>query len=119
MIVVLVVVVVVLVVVVGVVVVVVLVVGVVVVVVLVVVVVVAVARGHRQTGCSDSSGVMLLIQFNVGFTEVVRTVRGERGLISNPLYCHHQNDFYIKVGSDVSHFNISFIVQGKVTRQCP
>ena len=23
------------------------------------------------------------------------------------LHCHHQNDFYIKVGSDESHFNVS------------
>ena len=23
------------------------------------------------------------------------------------------------MGSDVSHFNVSFIVQGKVSRQCP
>ena len=23
------------------------------------------------------------------------------------LHCHHQNDLYIKVGSDESHFNVS------------
>ena len=23
------------------------------------------------------------------------------------LYCHHQNDFCIKIGSDESHFNVS------------
>ena len=27
--------------------------------------------------------------------------------------------FRIKMGSDVSHANVSVIVQGKVTRQCP
>ena len=35
------------------------------------------------------------------------------------LYCHHQNDFCTKMGSDESHFNISLIVRDKVTRQCP
>ena len=34
-------------------------------------------------------------------------------------HSHHQNDFYIKVGSDESHFNVSLIVRDKVTRQCP
>ena len=32
---------------------------------------------------------------------------------------HHQNDSYIKMGSDESHFNVSFIVRDKCTRQCP
>ena len=32
---------------------------------------------------------------------------------------HHQNDSYIKMGSDESHFNVSLIVRDKVTRQCP
>ena len=35
------------------------------------------------------------------------------------IHCHHQNDFRVKMGSDVSHFNVSLIVQGKDTRQCP
>ena len=35
------------------------------------------------------------------------------------LYCHHQNDSCIKMGSDESHFNVSLIVRDKVTRQCP
>ena len=34
-------------------------------------------------------------------------------------HCHHQNDFYTKMGSDESHFNVSLIVRYKVTRQCP
>ena len=34
------------------------------------------------------------------------------------LRCHHQNDFCIKMGSDVSHFNVSVEVMDKVTRQC-
>ena len=32
------------------------------------------------------------------------------------LHCHHQNDLCIKVGSDESHFSVSW---DKVTRQCP
>ena len=41
-----------------------------------------------------------------------------RGILDYPLslHCHHQNDSYIKMGSC---FNISSIVRGKVTRQCP
>ena len=35
------------------------------------------------------------------------------------LHCHHQNDSCTKMGSDESHFNVSFIVRDKVTRQCP
>ena len=35
------------------------------------------------------------------------------------LYCRHQNDSCIKMGSNESHFNVSLIVRGKATRQCP
>ena len=35
------------------------------------------------------------------------------------LHCHHRNDSCIKMGSDERHFNVSFIVRDKVTRQCP
>ena len=44
---------------------------------------------------------------------------GEREIIYLLLHCHHQNDFCVKVGSDESHFNVSLIVRGTVTRQCP
>ena len=44
---------------------------------------------------------------------------GDRSIYLS-LYCHHQNDSCIKMGSDTeSHFNVSFIVRDKVTRQCP
>ena len=32
---------------------------------------------------------------------------GKRESIYLSLHCHHQNDFCIKIGSDVSHFNVS------------
>ena len=35
------------------------------------------------------------------------------------LHCHRENDSYIKMASDESHFNVSLIVRDKVTRQCP
>ena len=35
------------------------------------------------------------------------------------LHCHYQNDSCIKVGSDESLFNVSFIVMDKIKRQCP
>ena len=44
---------------------------------------------------------------------------GGRGRLYLSLHCHHQNDFCIKVGSNEGHFNVSFIVRDKVTRQCP
>ena len=44
-----------------------------------------------------------------------------REIIYLSLHCHHQNDFYIKMGSDKSHFNVSVGSDGqeKVTGQCP
>ena len=44
---------------------------------------------------------------------------GKREIIYLSLHCHPQNYSYIKMGSDEGHFNISLIVSGKVTRQCP
>ena len=44
---------------------------------------------------------------------------GEREIIYLSLHCHHQNGSCIKMGSDESHFKVSFIVRDKVTRQCP
>ena len=44
---------------------------------------------------------------------------GKREIFYLPLHCHHQNDSCIKIGSDESHFNVSLILRGKVTRQCP
>ena len=43
----------------------------------------------------------------------------EREIIYLSLRCHHQNDFFIKMGRDESHFNVSLTVRDKVTRQCP
>ena len=51
-------------------------------------------------------------------TETIRLIRdGEKGgrvwrrekreIIYLSLCCHHQNDSYIKMGSDESHFNVS------------
>ena len=34
------------------------------------------------------------------------------------LHCLHQNDVYIKMGSDQSSFNVSLIVRDTVTRWC-
>ena len=44
---------------------------------------------------------------------------GEEGDYILSLHCHHQSDSCIKMGSDERHFNVSFIVRDKVTRQCP
>ena len=39
----------------------------------------------------------------------------EGKIIYLSLHCHHQNDSCFKMGSDESHFNVSFIVRDKVT----
>ena len=45
--------------------------------------------------------------------------RGGGGrLLYVSLYCHHQNDSRIKMGSGKSHFNVSLTVTDKITRQC-
>ena len=44
---------------------------------------------------------------------------GKREIIYLSPHCHHQNDSYIKIGSDESRFNVSLTVRDKVTRQCP
>ena len=53
----------------------------------------------------------------MGFTEVVQTVEGEiegRGSLYITSYTvNHQNDSRIKMGSDVSHFNVSMIIAGQ------
>ena len=54
-------------------------------------------------------------------SETIRLMRdGEKAEITYlSLHCHHQNDSCIKMGSDENRFNVSLIVRGKVTRQCP
>ena len=42
--------------------------------------------------------------------------RWGKKIIYLSLHCHHQNDSYIKMGSDESHFNVSLIVRDKVIR---
>ena len=36
---------------------------------------------------------------------------GKREIMYLSLYCHHQNDSCIKVGSDEGHFNVSLTVR--------
>ena len=50
--------------------------------------------------------------------DIVGGIGGERDLHLT-LHCHHHNDSGIEMGGDVSHFNVSLSVRGKVTRQCP
>ena len=61
-------------------------------------------------------------------TETVKLIRdgekgqgvqrwGEREIIYLSLHCHHQNDSCIKMGSDESHFNVSFTERDKVTNK--
>ena len=44
---------------------------------------------------------------------------GNKEIIYLLLHCHHQNDSCIKMDSDESHFNVSLIVRGSVSIQCP
>ena len=40
---------------------------------------------------------------------------GGRGRLYLTLYCQHENDSCIKMGSSDSHFTVSLIVKGRVT----
>ena len=42
---------------------------------------------------------------------------GKRETVYQSLHCHHQIDFCIEVGSDESHFNVSYIVRDKATTE--
>ena len=45
---------------------------------------------------------------------------GKREIIYLSLHCHHQNDSFVKMGSDESQFNVSLTVRDKVARTaCP
>ena len=43
-------------------------------------------------------------------------IANEREIIYLPLHCHYQNDSYIKMGSDESHFNVSVGSDGQSHR---
>ena len=43
-------------------------------------------------------------------------VEGRGILLYLSLHCHHQNDSYIKMGSDDNPFNVSLTVKNKVTK---
>ena len=61
----------------------------------------------KKTWCLTSTETTRLIRDgeNVGGGGVGR----EREIIYLSLYCHHQNDFCIKVGSDERQFNFSYL----------
>ena len=44
---------------------------------------------------------------------------GGGGIIYLSLHRHHQNDFYIKMGSVERHLNVLSIARDKVTKQSP
>ena len=41
---------------------------------------------------------------------------GDGGYIPITVHCHHQNDFFIKMGSEESHFNVSVGSDGQSHR---
>ena len=45
--------------------------------------------------------------------------QGKREDIYLSLHCHHQNDLFIKVGSDESHFNVSVVSDGQSHKTVP
>ena len=51
-------------------------------------------------------------------TEILGGKRREGASLYLTLHCHRQNDIGIKMGSAVSHFTVSLIVQGKVKKLC-
>ena len=72
----------------------------------------------KQTWCLTSTETIRLIgDGEKGRKEIWRW--GKREIIYLSLYCRHQNDSCIQMGSNESHFNVLLIVRDKVTRQCP
>ena len=63
--------------------------------------------------------MVLNVVLNVHRNYKAYSERGEGGGVGIIYLSLHQNDFCIKMGSDESHFNVSFIVRDKVTRPCP
>ena len=87
-----------------------------------------------RLGCVHSTDVELgqgrsLDLISWLFRDIIRLIRdggkggwrwGNREIIYLSLHSHHhQNDSFIKMCSDESHFNVSLIVRDKVTRQSP
>ena len=73
----------------------------------------------KQFSDCSTATVQVFLSNSSFWGDGVWTEVGKREIIYLSLHCHHQNDFSIKVGSNESHFNVSLIVRGKVTRQCP
>ena len=59
----------------------------------------------KYTWCLTSTETVRLIRDGEKGGKGVRRW-GKREIIYQSLHCHHQNDFYIKVGSVKSHFNV-------------
>ena len=59
--------------------------------------------------------VRLIRDGDKGRVEGSMEVGEEGGIVYLSLHYHHRNDFCIKMGSDESHFNVSSIVEDKVT----
>ena len=62
------------------------------------------------------------VMFNAKFSPRERYCPGpkskevrKRGRLYATLYCHHQNDFCIKMDSDENHFNVLFVAKDTVT----
>ena len=74
------------------------------------------AQGRATTnmGLTSVETVRLIRDGEKGWKEVWRWE--EREIIYLSLYCHHQNDFCIKMGSDESHFNVSVESDGQSHR---
>ena len=49
-------------------------------------------------------------------TKILGTGRRWISRLYLTLYCHHQNDSYVKTVSDESHINVSFILKDEVTK---
>ena len=77
---------------------------------------------HRWKTCRGklTSTKTILIRGGGGGGGGGRGGDGERERLYTYRYthCHHQNDSCIKMGRAESHFNVSLIVRGKVTRPC-
>jgi len=71
---------------------------------------------ESETGSAKLVSRRVISEEVLAGTDVSQEVGEEGEYTYLTPHCHHQNDSCIKTGSDESHFNVSFIVRGKVMR---
>ena len=72
---------------------------------------------ESETGSAKHVSRRVVSEEVLAGTDISQEVGEEGEYAYLTLHCHHQNDSCIKTGRDESHFNVSFIVRGKVVKK--